>query len=128
MYPLGLGVVSWWWIAILATAVFLAVLVPGMPTREHRIMTALAPLAGAVFMFASYHVKHMEPAEALVMYTTVVLIAPLGMIGHRRELARRLMEAKEKGESEEKVAPIAMNVQLLVSVVVLGVAMFWITR
>ncbi|MFJ2776441.1 MULTISPECIES: hypothetical protein [unclassified Kitasatospora] len=126
MYPLGLGVVSWWWIAVLATAVFLAVLVPGMPTRTYRIQTALAPLAMAAFAYASYAVKHMEPTTILVMYVTGILVFPLGAIGHRRKLAQRLMEAQRKGESDEDTWPPAMMAQMLLAAAVLCGVYLWI--
>ncbi|MFF8771142.1 hypothetical protein [Kitasatospora sp. NPDC015120] len=126
--PLGLGVVSWWWLAILATAAFWAILVPGMPTRTHRISTALAPLAMALFGVGSYHAKHMEAAAVLAMYSFAVASIPVGMIGHRRELARRLTEAQEKGEPEDEAAPPAMLAQLLASLVVFGGLALWVTR
>ncbi|MER7706704.1 hypothetical protein ABTX81_27885 [Kitasatospora sp. NPDC097605] len=128
MYPLGLGVVSWWWLAILVTATFWVLLVPGMPTRTHRISAALTPLAMALFGVGSYYAKHMEAATVLAMYSFAVVSFPAGMIGHRRELARRLTEANEKGEPEDEAAPPAMLAQLLVSLVVFGGLALWVTR
>ncbi|OKI07010.1 hypothetical protein DR950_05445 [Kitasatospora xanthocidica] len=128
MYPLGLGVVSWWWLAILATAVFWAVLVPGMPTRTHRISMALAPAAMVVFGLGSYYAKHMDAAAVLAMYSFAVVAFPVGMVGHRRKFAQRLMEAKERGESEDNTWPPAMMAQVFVSLVVFGTAAIWTTR
>ncbi|MDH6708854.1 hypothetical protein P3T27_005600 [Kitasatospora sp. MAA19] len=127
MDVLGLGAVSWWWIAILATAVFLVLMVPEMPTREYRIRTALAPFAMAVFALGSYAAKQLEEATVLAMYTSVVLIFPLGAIGHRKELARRLMEAKRKGESEDRTWPPTMVGQtFLAAAVMVAVYCVWI--
>ncbi|MFF2543138.1 hypothetical protein ACFVUY_11310 [Kitasatospora sp. NPDC058063] len=128
MYPLGLGAVSWWWLAILATAVFWAVLVPGMPTRTHRISMALAPAVMAVFGLGSYYAKHMDAAAVLAMYSFAVVAFPVGMVGHRRKFAQRLMEAKQRGESEENTWPPAMMAQVFVSCVVFGTAAIWTTR
>ncbi|MQS10948.1 hypothetical protein F7Q99_01295 [Streptomyces kaniharaensis] len=126
MTPLGLSVASWLWIAVLAAGVFWAVAVPGMPTTEYRIRTALAPVVGALTAFAYYRVGHQEPATVIVFYTTALLAFAAGMIGHRRELARRLMEAKRKGEPEDATWSVAMMAQVLVSLVVFCIAAFWI--
>ncbi|WP_188297313.1 hypothetical protein [Streptomyces sp. CBMA156] len=128
MYPLGLGVVSWWWLAILATAVFWAVLVPGMPTPTHRISMALAPAAMAVFAVGSHYAKHMDTAAVLAMYSFAVVSFPVGMIGHRRKFAQRLTEAQRRGESEENTWPPAMTAQVFVSLAVFGAAAIWATR
>ncbi|MFB6894098.1 hypothetical protein ACFCX4_32845 [Kitasatospora sp. NPDC056327] len=128
MYPLGLGAVSWWWLAVLVTATFWAFLVPGMPTRTHRTSTALAPLLMALFGVGSYHAKHMEAATVLAMYSFAVLSILAGTVGHRRELARRLTEANEKGEPEGEAAPPAMLAQLLVSFVLFGALTLWAVR
>ncbi|MFE4513534.1 hypothetical protein ACFRMQ_04935 [Kitasatospora sp. NPDC056783] len=125
---MGLGVVSWWWLAVLATAVFWAVLVPGMPTPGYRIRMALAPAAMAVFGVGGYFAKHMDLAAVLAMYSFAVVSIPLGMIGHRGKFARRLMEAERRGESEDDTWPPAMMAQVFVSLVVCGVAAIWITR
>ncbi|MEU6239381.1 hypothetical protein [Kitasatospora sp. NPDC047058] len=126
MTPLGLSVTTWWWIAALATAVYLCVMVPEMPTRGYRIRTALAPLPMVVFGLGSYGAKHMEPATVLAMYVTAVLPFPLGVIGHRRELARRLMAAKRTGASEDGTWPPAMMGQFFLAIVVMAVTYFWI--
>ncbi|MFE4971278.1 hypothetical protein ACFRAR_04070 [Kitasatospora sp. NPDC056651] len=128
MYPLGLGAVSWWWLAILATAVFWAVLVPGMPTPSYRIRMALAPAAMVVFGVGSYYGKHMDLAAVLAMYSFAIVAFPVGMIGHRRKFARRLLEAKQRGESEEYTWPPAMMAQVFVSLVVCGAMAIWVTR
>lgn len=124
MTPLGLSVASWLWIAVLAAGVFWAVAVPGMPTREYRIRTALAPVVGALTAYAYYRVGHQDPAKVTVFFTSAMLAFAVGMIGHRRELARRLMEAKRKGEPEEVTWSVAMMAQVLVSLVVFCVAAF----
>ncbi|MFJ5921026.1 hypothetical protein ACIQF6_00330 [Kitasatospora sp. NPDC092948] len=128
MYPLGLGTASWWWLAVLTTVVFWVLLVPKMPTRTHRISTASVPLAMALFGVGSYFGKHMEAATVLAMYSFAMACFPVGIVGHRRKLARRLMEAKEKGESEDEAAPPAMLAQLLASITVFGVLALWVTR
>ncbi|MFF7454632.1 hypothetical protein [Kitasatospora sp. NPDC008115] len=125
---MGLGVVSWWWIAILATALFWAVLVPGMPTRTHRISMALAPAAMALFGVGSHYVKHLDTAVVLAMYSFAVVSFPVGMIGHRREFARRLAEAERRGETEQNTWPPAMMAQVFVSLAVCGTAAIWVTR
>ncbi|MFE6872767.1 hypothetical protein ACFVFS_40270 [Kitasatospora sp. NPDC057692] len=99
-----------------------------MPTRTHRITAALTPLAMVLFGVGSYYAKHMEAATVLAMYSFAVACFPVGVIGHRRELARRLLEAKEKGESEDEAAPPAMLAQLLASIVVFGALAMWVTR
>ncbi|MGW2251136.1 hypothetical protein ACWCXH_13140 [Kitasatospora sp. NPDC001660] len=126
MTPLGLSVASWLWIAVLAAGVFWAVAVPGMPTRDHRIRTALAPVVGAITAYAYYRVGHKDPATVTVFYTSVMLAFTAGMIGHRKELARRLMEAKRKGEPEDATWSVAMMAQVLLSLVVFCIAAFWI--
>ncbi|MFE7564547.1 hypothetical protein [Kitasatospora sp. NPDC057500] len=128
MYPLGLGVVSWWWIAVLVTAAFWVLLVPGMPTRTYRIRTALAPVAVMLFGIGSYYAKHMEAATVLTMYSTAIAAIMTGILGHRRELARRLTELQEKGGSEDEAAPPAMLAQLLASFVVFGGLTLWALR
>ncbi|MFJ9842435.1 hypothetical protein ACIRYZ_18520 [Kitasatospora sp. NPDC101155] len=115
MTPLGLSVATWWWIAVLVTAVFWAIWVPSMPTREYRIMTVLAPFGGALVLLAHYEIKGMDPADALSMFSTAILSFGLGAVGHRRKLAQRLMEAKREGRSDRDVMPVAMMGQILLS-------------
>ncbi|MFF2951723.1 hypothetical protein ACFVVU_10350 [Kitasatospora sp. NPDC057965] len=124
MTPLGLDVATWWWIALLATGVYLCVMVPHMPTPGYRVRTALAPVAMMLFGLASYAAKQMEPATVLAMYTSVVLVFPLGAVGHRRKLAQRLMAAKAAGESEDGTWPVAMVAQTFLACVVMITAYF----
>ncbi|MFG2843369.1 hypothetical protein ACGF12_09355 [Kitasatospora sp. NPDC048296] len=112
---MGLSVATWWWIAVLVTAVFWAIWVPSMPTREYRIMTALAPFGGALVLLGHYEIKGMDPADALSMFSTAILFFALGAVGHRRKLAQRLMEAKREGRSDRDVMPVAMMAQILLS-------------
>ncbi|MER7844977.1 hypothetical protein ABTZ03_13660 [Kitasatospora sp. NPDC096077] len=126
MTPLGLSVATWWWIVVLVTVLFWAVLVPPMPTREYRIMTALAPFAGALMLLAHYRIKEMDPADSLAMFAAAMLAFPLGAVGHRRELARRLLAAKREGRSDRDVMPVAMLGQLLLSLTACLVAYFCI--
>ncbi|MFD8083077.1 hypothetical protein ACFV4F_15445 [Kitasatospora sp. NPDC059722] len=125
MYPLGLGVVSWWWLAILATAVFWVVLVPSLPIRSHQISTALAPVAMALFGLGSHYAKHMEPAAVLAMYSCAVVSIPLGVIGHRKELARRTLEAQDSDDPDNIPLPPVMLAQLFVSLVGFGALALW---
>ncbi|WP_380282412.1 hypothetical protein [Kitasatospora purpeofusca] len=126
MIQLELSVASWWWIALLATAVYLCVLVPHMPTPEYRLRTALSPAPMVLLGVASYALKHWEPTTALAMYTSAVLVLPLGAVGHRKKLAQRLMQAKEAGESEDETWPPAMLAQTLLFAAVMMTAYFLI--
>ncbi|MFE2110292.1 hypothetical protein ACFXAF_31120 [Kitasatospora sp. NPDC059463] len=107
---------------------FLVLLVPGMPTRAYRIRTALVPAAAMLFGVGSYYAKHMEAATVLTMYSTAIAAIMMGIVGHRRELARRLTELQENGGSEDEAAPPAMLAQLLVSIVVFGGLTLWAVR
>ncbi|MGA5822320.1 hypothetical protein ACPC54_31175 [Kitasatospora sp. NPDC094028] len=115
MTPLGLSVATWWCIAVFVTAVFWAVWVPSMPTREYRLMTALAPFGGALFLLMHYKIKGMEPADSLAMFSTGILAFALGAVGHRRKLAAALTAAKREGRSDRDVMPVPMMAQLLLS-------------
>ncbi|MFE2727949.1 hypothetical protein [Kitasatospora sp. NPDC059327] len=108
------------------TVVFLVLLVPSMPTRGLRIQTSLAPVAMAVFCVLAYLGKHMEPAAVLAMYSLVVLAFPLGMLGHREELARRLLDRAQNGESPENEPPRAMSLQLGAVLTVAGALAVWV--
>ncbi|MFE4397691.1 hypothetical protein ACFRPV_28045, partial [Kitasatospora sp. NPDC056808] len=81
-----------------------------------------------VFGLGSYYAKHMDAAAVLAMYSFAVVAFPVGMVGHRRKFAQRLMEAKERGESEDNTWPPAMMAQVFVSLVVFGTAAIWTTR
>ncbi|MFF2148694.1 hypothetical protein [Kitasatospora sp. NPDC058190] len=118
MTPLGLSVATWWWIAVLAAALFWAVLVPPQPTREYRTMAAIGPVVGALLQFAHYKVKHLDPAEALLMYSTVTLSFPLGLAGHVRKLSQRALEAEREGRpADQGVLYPGVMVQLFLALV-----------
>ncbi|MBO1420467.1 hypothetical protein [Streptomyces sp. FH025] len=124
MTPLGLHVATWWGILALAMGLYWVLLVPPMPTREYRWRTALAPVVVGIFAYLHYLVKHWEPATVLMMCTTLVLVFPLGIVGHRRKLARRLMEAKARGASEDEAMTPGVFYQMILAVGVMMTAFF----
>ncbi|MET8626975.1 hypothetical protein ABZW30_24970 [Kitasatospora sp. NPDC004669] len=118
MTPLGLSVATWWCIAVLVTAVFWAVVVTLQPTREYRILAALAPFAGALFLLGHYKVKGMDPADALLMYSSAILAFPLGLVGHVRKLSERALEAQREGRpADQGVLTPGVMVQLFLALV-----------
>ncbi len=112
MTPLGLSVTTWWWIVALVTVLFWVLAVPPQPTRRYRVMVSLAPLGGAVFLIGHYHLKGMDQAGALSMYSTALLSMALGTAGHLGKLSRRYLAARQAGETGEVPIPAGLQVQL----------------
>ncbi|MGV9264184.1 hypothetical protein ACWDRR_05910 [Kitasatospora sp. NPDC003701] len=127
MQPFGLGVVAWWLIAVLVTATFLVLLVPWMPTRSLKIQASVTPVAMALFGWLAHLAKHYSPAAVLAMYSLTVLVFPVGMMGHRKETARRLLDREQNGATAENEPPRAMTVQMCIAATVLGGLAVWIT-
>ncbi|MFH8384219.1 hypothetical protein ACH4E7_25290 [Kitasatospora sp. NPDC018058] len=118
----------WWWIAVLVTALFFAVLVIPQPTRKYRIMAALAPFGGALFLLGHYKMRGMDPADALMMYSFAILSISLGLVGHVRKLSLRTLEAEREGRSADQgVWTAGALVQLFVALVV-GMTAYFVLK
>ncbi|MFF2121055.1 hypothetical protein ACFVXH_27405 [Kitasatospora sp. NPDC058184] len=101
MTPLGLSVATWWWIVALTTVLFWAMAIPPQVTRQYRIMVALAPLVGALFLVGRSHMNGTTSAGALSMYALAMLSLTLGTAGHLGRMARLQLASDEAGDRDE---------------------------
>ncbi|MFF4606085.1 hypothetical protein ACFY12_25510 [Streptomyces sp. NPDC001339] len=116
---------TWWLIAAGATAVCLAVCVPFMPTaRAKKIMTAV-PAAFALIAALTAHSRHpLTLDQTLGLYSATILIPPLGMAGHRKELQKMARDARLFGDTSLPSMKFCMQMCTAV-VLMLGIWGVW---
>ncbi|PSJ30054.1 hypothetical protein B7P34_03385 [Streptosporangium nondiastaticum] len=115
---------TWWLVAYAATAVCLAVCVPIMPTPHAKKYMALTPLAAAFIAVATGTKGHHDAAAMLCIYSSTILIAPLGMAGRRKEVHKMARDARLFGAKDE-LAPMRLHVQMCTAFAVMMAVWIW---
>ncbi|MEV0276149.1 hypothetical protein AB0I22_07155 [Streptomyces sp. NPDC050610] len=127
MHAPAIPLYAWWIISIAATLAFLIFFVTLMPTRKYKIQVCFAPVLGVAFGVASALLKDIKLEELLPMYSTALLVFPIGVMGHRREIRQKILNRSMHGEHPEDKPSRALTAQLTLSLVILGALMAWLT-
>ncbi|MFE7117363.1 hypothetical protein ACFU99_18315 [Streptomyces sp. NPDC057654] len=115
----------WWVIAAASVVVFLAFSVTLMPNRRYKIQVSSSPVAGAAFAVLDGLVKRTDVHTLLVMYSSVMLVLPLALLGHRREMREKVQDIAVHGDRRENRMSRVMVVQLVASLAVAGGLAAW---
>ncbi len=127
MHAPSIPLYAWWIISVFATLAFLVFFVTLMPTRKYKIQVCFAPVLGMAFGVASALLKDIPLEELLPMYSTALLVFPVGVLGHRREIRQKILNRSIHGEQPEEKPSRALTAQLTLSLVVMGSLMAWLT-
>ncbi|MFH8343945.1 hypothetical protein [Streptomyces sp. NPDC018045] len=126
MHPPQISTGTWWIIAVIMTAMFLAVCVPLMPTRKHKINIACVPLLGVGFLTAAANLRGHDVNQVLAIYSTVMFALPLGVVGRGKDIKKAAEEQKKAIGGQQPPAPFKLTAQLLAATVV-GLVLFgWV--
>ncbi|MEV6192840.1 hypothetical protein AB0M19_10580 [Streptomyces sp. NPDC051920] len=116
----------WWLTALGATAYFLAVFVPVMPTPRAKLSWAARPLIPVVGIPLIGLELGSSTAELLIAYTCFTLSLPLGLGWGRRHLAQLVLDQETRGSRPDDMLPMGMIARALIVIpCVAGVGM-WI--
>ncbi|MEV0264129.1 hypothetical protein AB0I49_22700 [Streptomyces sp. NPDC050617] len=127
MHAPSIPLYAWWIISIVATLAFLIFFVTLMPIRKYKIQVCFAPVLGMTFGVASALLKDMKLEELLPMYATALLVFPVGVLGHRREIRQKILNRSIHGERPEDKPSRALTAQITLSLVIFGALMAWLT-
>lgn len=122
--PPHLSLTTWWLVAYAATAVCLAVCVPIMPTPHAKKCMTLVPAAAVFIALAMRMRTHLDMAGMLCVYSSTVLIAPLGMAGRRKDVHKMASDARLFGAKNE-LAPMRLHVQMCTALVAMMAVWTW---
>ncbi|MEV8451480.1 hypothetical protein AB0467_07005 [Streptomyces sp. NPDC052095] len=115
----------WWLFSAVCVAIWFAVVLPAMPTRNHRIFVSLGPL----IIFAAitgYCIEFGEAfTEILPVYCGLVLAVPVGVLGHRKAL--RDMLSDPDVPYEEASGPWTLQAAVALAVF-FGLSLFYVSR
>ncbi|MFQ6194118.1 hypothetical protein [Streptomyces sp. NPDC000405] len=129
MHPPHFSTETWWIISAVATGAFYAVCLPMMARRQHKVRMAFIPPVTIACLLVAGALRGHGAEELLHIYSTVVLIFPLALVGRRKEL-REALEQQERNSlmgAEESLPPMKLFVQMCASVVVMFLAWCWLT-
>ncbi|MFE4857067.1 hypothetical protein [Streptomyces sp. NPDC056670] len=124
MQPPHISVGTWWIIAAITTAMFLAVCIPLMPTRKYKTRIACAPLLGLMYLMAAAVLRGHDLAASISMYSAVMFSIPFGIIGRGKEL-KEAVEQEEKRVGGE-AAPVSFKLVTQLLVAVCGGLLLWL--
>ncbi|MFI9236556.1 hypothetical protein [Streptomyces sp. NPDC053079] len=120
LHPPHISIDAWWIIAAIATALLLAVCVPVMPTRDHKVKMACVPLLGVVILWVAAELRGHDLETVLLMYSTGTLVFPLGLVGRGKELKKAVEDEKLFGKQS---SPPKLTTQLLAAF--FGMMLVW---
>ncbi|GAU68826.1 hypothetical protein SSP35_09_00690 [Streptomyces sp. NBRC 110611] len=116
---------TWWLIAAAATAVSLAVCVPLMPTAGAKKIMAILPAFFALIAVLTAISRHpLTLDQTLGLYSASILIPPLGMAGHRKELQKMARKTRLFGDTSLPSMNFCMQMCTAV-VLMLGTWVAW---
>ncbi|MFJ7253750.1 hypothetical protein ACIQWV_14490 [Streptomyces sp. NPDC098085] len=115
----------WWLFSMAGAAIWFVVMLPAMPTRNHKIFVSIGPLA--VFaVIALYCLKSDENlTEMLPVYCGLVISVPVGILGHRKAL--REMLADPEVPYGEATGPWTLQAAVSLAVF-LGLAVYYVSH
>ncbi len=118
MQPPNISTDTWWIIAAIGSAVFLATCVPLMPTRKYKIRVSCFPLLGASFLAAAANFRGHDLETLLSIYSLGVIVIPLGIVGRGKELKQAAEQAANSVGGQAPPAPFKLTAQFLAAALV----------
>lgn len=115
----------WWLFSAASVAFWFAVMLPAMPTRNHKVFVSLGP--PVIFAaIALYCLKFGDAfTEILPVYCGLILAAPVGVLGHRKAL-REMLEDPEI-PYDEAAGPWTLQGAVALAVF-FGLSFFYVSR
>ncbi|MEU3214915.1 hypothetical protein ACF1BP_01565 [Streptomyces sp. NPDC014735] len=115
----------WWLFSAVCVAVWFGVMLPAMPTRNHKIFVSLGP--PAIFAAVAAYCAESGDAftEILPVYCGLVLAVPVGILGHRKAL--RTILSDPDIPYEEASGPWTLQASVALAVF-FGLSLFYVTR
>ncbi|MFC5724337.1 hypothetical protein ACFP1Z_29705 [Streptomyces gamaensis] len=115
MHPPVISTDTWWILAAVSTALYLAVCIPVMPTQKYRIRAACLPLIGLLYLSVAAALRGHDLDKTLSLHATVMLAFVFGLLGRAKEV-KEAAEAQEKAIGGQTApAPRRLTVQLSAS-------------
>lgn len=120
LHPPHISIGTWWIIASIVTVLLLAICLPVMPTRDHKLKVACVPLLGVVFIWGAAKLRGHDLEAVLSMYSAGTLVFPLGVVGRGKELKKVVDDERLFGKQSSQPK---LTAQLLAAFC--GVMLVW---
>ncbi|MFD8813567.1 hypothetical protein ACFV23_19255 [Streptomyces sp. NPDC059627] len=123
---MNMPVGAWWGITAMSVVVYLAVLIPWLPTRATRVRAALMPLLLGFAALASHQVRGYSTATLLGTVTGLLLGVPLGLVGQQRKMARYVLDQEADPENHANRPSPAATLRAVLTLVVMASLGMWL--
>ncbi|MET9293607.1 hypothetical protein [Streptomyces sp. NPDC003077] len=97
MHPPHFSVGTWWIIAAITTALFLAVCVPLMPSPKYKLRISGIPLLGILYLGGDYWLKDHGPEQALSIHSVMMLTFLTFCVASHKTIKRAVEEERLYG-------------------------------
>ncbi|KUL55508.1 hypothetical protein ADL22_01080 [Streptomyces sp. NRRL F-4489] len=122
--PPAISTATWWVITAVTTAMYLAVLIPVMPTHQYKVRAACGPLLGLIYLPAAAHLRQHSLETVLAMHSTVMIAFCAGFAGRKKEMRKIAEEERLFGKKGNHPTLAA---QVVTAFVVALVLFMWVT-